>query len=91
MVLTEQAPTYESIYRVDLLSPFQHKLGGLLEMKFSNSLLAVAMTIASLSFTLSAKAGTVDARCDAYPKGEDRATSSKSIARSRCSGDILAR
>lgn len=33
-------------------------------------------TIASASFAVSAKADTVNVRCDVYPKGEDRATSS---------------
>ncbi|XGV97873.1 MAG: hypothetical protein ACAF41_02860 [Leptolyngbya sp. BL-A-14] len=45
-------------------------------MKLSNALLAAAMTIASFGITVSAKADTVDARCDVYPKGQDRATSS---------------
>jgi hypothetical protein len=45
-------------------------------MKSSNSFLAVALAIASLSFPASVKADTVNARCDVFPKGEDRATSS---------------
>lgn len=45
-------------------------------MKLANSLLLVTVAIASLSFAVSAKADTVNARCDVYPKGEDRATSS---------------
>jgi hypothetical protein len=45
-------------------------------MKYSNSFLAVALAIASLSFPVSVKADTVNARCDVFPKGEDRATSS---------------
>lgn len=45
-------------------------------MKSSNSFLAVALAIASLSFPVSVKADTVNARCDVFPKGEDRATSS---------------
>ena len=45
-------------------------------MKSSNSFLAVALAIASLSFAVSVKADTVNARCDVFPKGEDRATSS---------------
>lgn len=45
-------------------------------MKFSKSLLTVALTIASVGITVTAKADTVKARCDVYPKGEDRATSS---------------
>ncbi|MDZ7969298.1 MAG: hypothetical protein RM368_30865 [Nostoc sp. DedSLP03] len=45
-------------------------------IKSSNSFLAVALAIASLSFPISVKADTVNARCDVFPKGEDRATSS---------------
>ncbi|HLO47630.1 MAG TPA: hypothetical protein VK211_04295 [Kamptonema sp.] len=45
-------------------------------MKLSNSLLVTAVAIASLGFAVSAKADTVKARCDVYPKGEDRATAS---------------
>jgi hypothetical protein len=45
-------------------------------MKPTNSLLATALTVFSLSFAIAAKADTVTARCDVYPKGEDRATSS---------------
>ncbi|MEH2229831.1 MAG: hypothetical protein V7K71_09315 [Nostoc sp.] len=45
-------------------------------IKSSNSFLAVALAIASLSFSVSVKADTVNARCDVFPKGEDRATSS---------------
>jgi hypothetical protein len=45
-------------------------------MKYSNTLFAVTLAIASLGIAISAKADTVTARCDVYPKGEDRATSS---------------
>jgi len=45
-------------------------------MKYPNTLFAVTLAIASLGITISAKADTVTARCDVYPKGEDRATSS---------------
>lgn len=45
-------------------------------MKFSNALFAVTVAIASVGMTAIAKADTVTARCDVYPKGEDRATSS---------------
>ncbi len=45
-------------------------------IKSSNSFLAVALAIASVSFPISVKADTVNARCDVFPKGEDRATSS---------------
>lgn len=45
-------------------------------MKLSNTLFAVTLAIASFGIATSAKADTVTARCDVYPKGEDRATSS---------------
>lgn len=45
-------------------------------MKYSNTLFAVTLAIASFGIAISAKADTVTARCDVYPKGEDRATSS---------------
>ncbi len=45
-------------------------------LKFQPAAIAVALAIASLGFSESAKADTVQARCDVYPKGEDRATSS---------------
>jgi hypothetical protein len=45
-------------------------------MKFSNTLFAVTLAVASLGIAISAKADTVSARCDVYPKGEDHATSS---------------
>ncbi len=46
------------------------------EMKSQIILLAVTTTIASLSLAVSVKADTMQARCDVYPKGEDRAKSS---------------
>ncbi|GAB4337982.1 MAG: hypothetical protein OHK0047_27980 [Leptolyngbyaceae cyanobacterium] len=45
-------------------------------MNISKSLFAVTLAISSLSLAVSVKADTVQARCDVYPKGEDRATSS---------------
>ncbi|EKQ68011.1 hypothetical protein OsccyDRAFT_3550 [Leptolyngbyaceae cyanobacterium JSC-12] len=45
-------------------------------MKYSNTLFAVTLVIASVGITISAEADTVNARCDVYPKGEDRAKSS---------------
>lgn len=45
-------------------------------MKSAQSFLSVAVTIASLLSAVSARADTVNARCDVYPKGGDRATSS---------------
>lgn len=44
-------------------------------MKLANSLLAVTVTIASLGFTASVKADTVNALCDVFPKGGDRTAS----------------
>lgn len=45
-------------------------------MKVANALLAIAVAIASVGISLVAKADTVTARCDVYPKGQDRATAS---------------
>lgn len=45
-------------------------------MKLSNSVLIAAVSIATLGIAHIAKADTVQARCDVYPKGEDRVTSS---------------
>ena len=46
-------------------------------LDFTKSSLAIAfMAIASLGISIAAHADTVNARCDVYPKGEDRATSS---------------
>ncbi|MGQ9872269.1 SH3 domain-containing protein [Leptodesmis sp.] len=45
-------------------------------MKLPNALLAAIAAIASVGIAAIAKADTVTARCDVYPKGEDRATSS---------------
>jgi hypothetical protein len=45
-------------------------------MKLSNTLFAVTLVITSFGIAVPVKADTVTARCDVYPKGEDRATSS---------------
>lgn len=45
-------------------------------MNVSRSFLAATLAIASLSLAVSVKADTVQARCDVYPKGRDRAKSS---------------
>lgn len=45
-------------------------------MKLSNSVLAATLAIASFCVKVPANADTVNARCDVYPKGEDRAKSS---------------
>ncbi len=45
-------------------------------MKLSNTLLVVVVAIASVGLTVAVRADTVNARCDVYPKGEDRASSS---------------
>ncbi|WP_073596410.1 hypothetical protein [[Phormidium ambiguum] IAM M-71] len=50
-----------------------------MQINWNNKAIAsasIGLTIASLSLILPAKADTVTARCDVYPKGEDRATSS---------------
>lgn len=47
-----------------------------MKIKFNPVLGSIGLAIASLSLILPAKADTVNARCDVYPKGEDRATSS---------------
>jgi hypothetical protein len=57
-------------------------------MKLENSLLAVAVAIASFGITVTAKADTVNARCDVYPKGEDRATSSSLCTFSQRQGAV---
>ncbi|MEG4810264.1 hypothetical protein QUA82_20960 [Microcoleus sp. F8-D3] len=57
-------------------------------MKLVNSLLAVTVTIASLGLTVSVKADTVNARCDVYPKGEDRAVSSSPCTFSQRQGAV---
>jgi len=45
-------------------------------MKLTNAFLAVSLAIAPFGIAISAKADTVDARCDVYPKGSDKAKSS---------------
>ncbi|MDJ0582681.1 SH3 domain-containing protein [Crocosphaera sp.] len=45
-------------------------------MKLKNSLLVMTMIVTAIGVSLPVKADTVEARCDVYPKGEDRATSS---------------
>lgn len=57
-------------------------------MKLSNSLLVVAVAVASCGITVVAKADTVDARCDVYPKGKERATSSGSCTFSQRQGAV---
>ncbi|MEH2119498.1 hypothetical protein [Nostoc sp.] len=57
-------------------------------IKSSNSFLAVALAIASVSFPVSVKADTVNARCDVYPKGQDRATSSAPCSFSQRQGAV---
>ncbi|MEB3309372.1 MAG: hypothetical protein VKJ02_04010 [Snowella sp.] len=43
-------------------------------MKIHRISCATLMAIASLGITIAAQADTVTARCDVYPKGEDKAT-----------------
>lgn len=57
-------------------------------MKLASSFLAMAVAIASFSITDTALADTVNARCDVYPKGEDRATSSGSCTFSQRQGAV---
>ncbi|MEP0896917.1 hypothetical protein NDI36_20850 [Leptolyngbya boryana FACHB-1624] len=57
-------------------------------MRLKNSLIAVAVSIASLSPAMTAKADTVNARCDVYPKGEDRAKSSGACTFSQRQGFV---
>ncbi|WP_207714383.1 hypothetical protein [Scytonema sp. UIC 10036] len=45
-------------------------------MKLQTSLCATVLSLASIAISFPVKADTVKARCDVYPKGEDRATSS---------------
>lgn len=45
-------------------------------MKLANVFLAIAVVSAFFGMTTTVKADTIEARCDVYPKGEDRATSS---------------
>jgi hypothetical protein len=57
-------------------------------MKYSNTLFAATLTIASFGIALSALADTVTARCDVYPKGQDRATSSGLCTFSQRQGNV---
>lgn len=61
-------------------------------IKLSNSLVTAAIVTASLvGITITphtAKADTVNARCDVYPKGEDRATSSGACTFSQRQGAV---
>ncbi|MDF5709328.1 MAG: hypothetical protein PUP90_17090, partial [Nostoc sp. S4] len=57
-------------------------------IKSSNSFLTLALAIASLSFPVYVKADTVNARCDVYPKGQDRATSSAPCSFSQRQGAV---
>jgi len=45
-------------------------------MRLTNAVLAATLAIAPFGIAISAKADTVDARCDVYPKGSDTAKSS---------------
>lgn len=45
-------------------------------LKLPNFLMTMVIGIASLGMTLTAEADTMDARCDVYPRGEERAASS---------------
>jgi hypothetical protein len=43
-------------------------------VKISKFLVAIGINVASLGFAAAANADTVDARCDVFPKGDDKAT-----------------
>lgn len=57
-------------------------------MKFSNSLITTIITITSLVIGATVKADTVNARCDVFPKGEDKATSSGLCTFSQRQGNV---
>ncbi|MEX0270539.1 hypothetical protein AB3R30_15455 [Leptolyngbyaceae cyanobacterium UHCC 1019] len=57
-------------------------------MKYIYSFLSVALAIASVGVTAIAKADTVNARCDVYAKGQDRAKSSGSCTFSQRQGAV---
>lgn len=57
-------------------------------MKLFNAFLVTVGGIASLSISAVAYADTVKARCDVYPKGEDRATSSAPCTFSQRQGAV---
>ncbi|MDZ8183568.1 MAG: hypothetical protein RMX96_01725 [Nostoc sp. ChiSLP02] len=57
-------------------------------MKLQTSLVATIFSLASIAISLPVKADTVNARCDVYPKGEDRATSSTPCTFSQRQGAI---
>lgn len=57
-------------------------------IKSVNPHLAVAVAIACLGFTVPVKADTVNARCEVFPKGEERATSSGSCTFSQRQGAV---
>lgn len=45
-------------------------------MKICKAVLTLVLTIANLAFASAASADTVEARCDVFPKGSDKASSS---------------
>ncbi|WP_421654627.1 hypothetical protein [Leptothermofonsia sp. ETS-13] len=57
-------------------------------MNVSRSFLAATLAISSLSLAVSAKADTVQARCDVYPKGSDLATYSGACTFSQRQGAV---
>lgn len=57
-------------------------------MKLNSSILAVTLAIASSGIALMAQADTVKARCDVYPKGDDRAKSSGLCTFSQRQGNV---
>lgn len=57
-------------------------------MKIRPFALAACVTLASLGFAVATRADTTNARCDVYPKGEDRATSSDTCTFSQRQGYV---
>lgn len=57
-------------------------------MKLPRSFVSAVIVVASLGISAAAQADTVDARCDVYPKGEDRATSSGACTFSQRQGVV---
>lgn len=57
-------------------------------MSCSHSFTNLAILIVCLGVAMSARADTVDARCDVYPKGEDRAMSSGACTFSQRQGAV---
>jgi hypothetical protein len=57
-------------------------------MKIARALVAATLAVSSAVFINPAHADTVNARCDVYPKGDDRATSSGACTFSQRQGAV---